>query len=273
SDRSSPPLAGWARRLRSEEIGMSPGGHLVTTVAACAASVVLTRNLPMADTVALAGGIAAGGFLIDVDHAIDYVFVEGQRDLRPSAFLNYYVEGRMRRTVLALHSYELFAVLIAAMLWLNCLPLTGYVLGALMHLTLDLMFNAELTPRSITAFYSFTYRAAHRFEAVALLGRTDLRPPSGFWATFFNGAQPTRSGPFVSRVYRSSRCPESPPKLRPGNACGSEPSTSSANRWPSIAWERSWPLWSRTRCTDSSRWWAEARSAGAPRASRWCSPS
>ena len=150
---------------------MSPGGHLVTTVAACAASVVLTRNLPMADTVALAGGIAAGGFLIDVDHAIDYVFVEGQRDLRPSAFLNYYVEGRMRRTVLALHSYELFAVLIAAMLWLNCLPLTGYVLGALMHLTLDLMFNAELTPRSITAFYSFTYRAAHRFEAVALLGR------------------------------------------------------------------------------------------------------
>ncbi len=137
---------------------MSPGGHLVTTVAACAASVVLTRNLPMADTVALAGGIAAGGFLIDVDHAIDYVFVEGQRDLRPSAFLNYYVEGRMCRTVLALHSYELFAVLIAAM-----------------------------------PFYSFTYRAAHRFEAVALLGRTDLRPPSGFWATFFNGAQPTRA--------------------------------------------------------------------------------
>src|SRR5256885_11217065 len=78
SDRSSPPLAGWARRLRSEEIGMSPGGHLVTTVAACAASVVLTRNLPMADTVALAGGIAAGGFLVGVGHAIDHGFVGGQ---------------------------------------------------------------------------------------------------------------------------------------------------------------------------------------------------
>jgi len=172
---------------------MSPGGHLVTTVAACAASVVLTRDLPLADTVALAGGIATGGFLIDVDHAIDYVFVERQR-----AFLNYYVEGRMRRTVLALHSYELFAVLIAAMLWLNSLPLTGYVLGALMHLTLDLMFNAELTPRSIAAFYSFTYRAAHRFEAVALLGRPELRPPSGFWATFFSGAQPTRATPVTA---------------------------------------------------------------------------
>ena len=171
---------------------MSPGGHLVTTVAACAASVVLTRNLPMADTVALASGIAVGGFLIDVDHAIDYVLVERQRNLRPSVFLNYYVEGRMHRTVLVLHSYELFAVLIAAMLWLNCLPLTGYVLGALMHLTLDLMFNAELTPRSIAAFYCFTYRAAHRFETVALLGSPDLRPPSAFWTTFFAGAQPIR---------------------------------------------------------------------------------
>jgi len=146
----------------------------------------------MADTVALASGIAVGGFLIDVDHAIDYVLVERQRNLRPSVFLNYYVEGRMRRTVLVLHSYELFAVLVAAMLWLNWLPLTGYVLGALMHLTLDLMFNAELTPRSIAAFYCFTYRAAHRFETVALLGSPDLRPPSAFWTTFFAGAQPIR---------------------------------------------------------------------------------
>jgi len=125
---------------------MSPGGHLVTTVAACTASVLLTRDLPLASTLALAGGIATGGFLIDVDHAIDYVLVERQRDLRPGAFLRYYVEGRVRRTVLVLHSYELFSILVAAALWLNCLALTGYVLGSLMHLALDLTFNAELTP-------------------------------------------------------------------------------------------------------------------------------
>jgi len=149
---------------------MSPGGHLVTTVAACAASVVLTRDLPLADTVALAGGIATGGFLIDVDHAIDYVFVERQRDLRPGAFLNYYVEGRMRRTVLALHSYELFAVLIAAMLWLNSLPLTGYVLGALMHLTqhrrlLQLHVSCGAPVRSCRAS-----RSARAEAAVGILG-------------------------------------------------------------------------------------------------------
>ncbi len=163
----------------------------MTTFAACVASVVLTRDLPLTDTATLAGGIAVGGFLIDVDHAIDYVLVERQRDLRPSAFLRYYVEGRMRRTVLALHSYELFGLLVAAALWLGSLPLTGYVLGALMHLTLDLMFNAELTPRSIAAFYCFTYRAAHRFDALALLGPPALRPSRKFWAAFFGGAQTT----------------------------------------------------------------------------------
>src|SRR5712691_11982645 len=127
-----------------EESEMSPGGHLVTTVAACAASVVLTRDLPMADTIALAGGIATGGFLIDVDHAIDYVLVERQRDLRPGAFLRYYLEGRVRRTVLVLHSYELF-VLLGLLAWrLDLLPLTGYLMGALMHLALDLVFNGEV---------------------------------------------------------------------------------------------------------------------------------
>jgi len=180
------------------ESEMSPGGHLVTTVAACAASVVLTRDLPMADTIALAGGIVTGGFLIDVDHAIDYVLVERQRDLRPGAFLRYYVEGRMRRTVLALHSYELFSILVAAALWLNCLPLTGYVLGALMHLALDVTFNAELTPRSIAAFYSFTYRAAHRFDAFALLGRPALEPSTTFWGSFFGGAQTTGGAPVTT---------------------------------------------------------------------------
>ena len=162
---------------------MSPGGHLVTTVAACTASVLLTRDLPLASTIALAGGIATGGFLIDVDHAIDYVLVERQRDLRPGAFLRYYVEGRMRRTVLALHSYELFSILAATALWLNCLALTGYVLGALMHLVLDLTFNAELTPRSIAAFVR---------NGITIKGALeDLQDGN----SFFGGARMTDSAP------------------------------------------------------------------------------
>jgi hypothetical protein len=167
---------------------MSPGGHLVTTVTACAAAAATTESWP------LVAGLAAGGFWIDVDHAIDYVVFERQRDLRPGAFLRYYLEGRVRRTVLALHSYELFAVLIA-LAWGTGNPwLLGYVGGALMHLALDLAFNGEFTPRSIVAFYSFTYRAVHRFDAAYLLGSGPARDVApGFWSAFFGGAQARRA--------------------------------------------------------------------------------
>ena len=164
---------------------MSPGGHLVTTAATCAAAAAATESWP------LVVGLAAGGFWIDVDHAIDYVVVERQRDLRPGAFLRYYLEGRVRHTVLALHSWELFAVLIS-LAWTTANPwLLGYVGGGLMHLALDLAFNGEFTPRSIVAFYSFTYRAIHRFDAAYLLGSGPPRDvAAAFWAAFFGGAQP-----------------------------------------------------------------------------------
>src|SRR5437762_2897691 len=138
-----------ARGLRTPDDGMSPGGHVVTTLAACSATAAATGSWE------LTAAVAVGGVLIDVDHAIDYVLVEGQRDLRPRAFLNYYVECRLRRAVLVLHSYELFALLIALTLATGSVWLGGYVMGALMHLALDIIFNGELTPRSIAAFYSF----------------------------------------------------------------------------------------------------------------------
>ncbi|HSE93036.1 MAG TPA: hypothetical protein VLF19_06995 [Methylomirabilota bacterium] len=171
---------------------MSPGGHLLTTVAACA-SAAATTGAPE-----IAAGIALGGFLIDIDHAVDYVFFEGQRDLRPGAFLRYYMEGRARRTVLLLHSYELLVVL-AWLAWsLDSGLLVGYVFGAVMHLGLDLRYNGEYTPRSIAAFYSFGYRLVHRFDAGTLLAYA--APPvawTGFWGTFFAGIR--RRGPGTLR--------------------------------------------------------------------------
>ncbi len=157
---------------------VSPGGHLLTTAAACATAAALTGSLP------LTAGIALGGFLIDVDHALDYVLVERQVDLRPAAFLRYYMEHRARRAVLVLHSYELFALLIALAWWLDTPLLWGYLLGGLMHLGLDIRFNGE-SPRSIGAFYSFAYRLAHRFDARVLLGDGLPAVPQTFWAAFF----------------------------------------------------------------------------------------
>jgi hypothetical protein len=158
---------------------MSPGGHLVTTAMACAVAAAQQQWGLMA-------GLAAGGFLIDVDHAVDYVLVEGGRDLRPGTFLRHYTEGRVRRTVLALHSWELFALLVA-LAWSNGAPwLVGYVAGGLMHLALDLVFNGRYTPHSIVLFYSFTYRAVYRFDAARLLGESPARPAArGFWHAFF----------------------------------------------------------------------------------------
>ena len=166
---------------------MSPGGHLVTTAAACAATALTTGSAP------LTAAVAAGGFFIDVDHAVDYVLFDGQRDLRPGAFLRHYVEGRAHHTVLALHSYELFAVLGAIASWTHAPLLSAYLVGALMHLALDIVFNGRIMPHSIAAFYSFSYRLAHRFEAVALLGIAEPhRTAAGFWRAFFEGARPLK---------------------------------------------------------------------------------
>lgn len=162
---------------------MSPGGHLVTTLVACTATAYATRSVP------LTAAVAAGGFLIDVDHMVDYVLFEGRRDLRPQAFLRYYIEGRVRRAVLILHSYELFALLGALAWWTEAPLLSAYLLGALMHLALDIVFNGRITPRSIVTFYSFAYRLSRRFDATVLLGITPRRDRRRFWAEFFGGAR------------------------------------------------------------------------------------
>ena len=164
---------------------------MVTTLAACAGLAFLTREHPPGQSLALTADIVAGGFFIDVDHALDYLAFEGQRDLRPDTFLRYHLERRMKRVVLALHSYELFAGLGVLAWWLDVPMLWGYLMGALMHLALDVTFNGELTPRSISAFYSFTYRLAHRFDAVALLGPPGgVAAPERFWPAFFMGVGP-----------------------------------------------------------------------------------
>lgn len=161
---------------------MSPGGHAVTTLVASAATAYLTGSLPVAAAVAL------GGFFIDVDHAVDYVLFNGQRDLRPAVFLRYYLEALPPRVVLALHSWELFLILAVVAWGTGCSLLWGYLGGAAMHLALDIIFNGQLFPNNVLAFYSFIYRAAHGFSGAALHGDRKRRVPMNFWSAFFKGA-------------------------------------------------------------------------------------
>jgi hypothetical protein len=161
---------------------MSPGGHLVTTAVACAATHLLSGSWP------LTAAVAAGGFFIDVDHAADYVLFERRRELTPGAFLRHYVEGRTQRLVLVLHSYELFTLLAVLAWWTQNGLIFGYLGGALMHLGFDLVFNGQHTPRSIFAFYSLAYRAVHRFDSPRLLGQSTFAPAGAFWKAFFRGS-------------------------------------------------------------------------------------
>ena len=59
----------------------------MTTIVAATAAAAATGSLPVA------AGVAAGGFLIDLDHLADYLVFERQWDLRPGAFLHFYLEG------------------------------------------------------------------------------------------------------------------------------------------------------------------------------------
>src|SRR5690349_3016318 len=111
---------------------MMPGGHLATAAALAAAGYWTTGSFE------LAAGCFTGGFLIDFDHYLDYLVFERQwREPSPGRFLSYYFKSRPARVVLPLHSFELMSVLIVVAALTGWMFLTGYVVGAAMHLVFD----------------------------------------------------------------------------------------------------------------------------------------
>lgn len=185
---------------------MSPGGHLATTALACAAAHAAGASP------ALIAGVAMGGFLIDLDHVLDYVAFERRRDLRPAAFLKYYTEQRAQRLVLLLHSYEMLALLTGLAWVTGWSGLWGYVAGMAFHLPLDIIFNGRVLSRNLVPFYSFTVRWRAGFRAEPLLGIIAPRPVGGgFWRSFFSELFPRSPRPTVKvlagRIGEATRSP------------------------------------------------------------------
>jgi len=145
---------------------MRPGGHLATAVALSSTGYGVTGSAE------LAAGCFAGAFMIDADHYLDYLTVEGQwRQPSPVQFLRYYFAHRYHRLVLPLHSIELMSALaILAVAWPH-LVLVGYLTGALLHLLLDVLVNGEQLLLRPVLFYCMTYRARLGFS------RDDLVAP------------------------------------------------------------------------------------------------
>ncbi|MER3425466.1 MAG: hypothetical protein C4293_21750, partial [Nitrospiraceae bacterium] len=137
---------------------MKPQGHLITSVIATGATYAVTGSSE------LAIGVFCGAFWIDLDHYLDYVVFERQFSLNPFRFIRYYLDNQARRLVLVLHSYELMFCLGLLAMMIRSLPLIGYLIGATMHLILDIRYNDTL--RNPFRFYSFSYRQRRGFKTI-----------------------------------------------------------------------------------------------------------
>ncbi len=170
-----------------------PGGHLATAVALGGVAYGITGS------VQAAAGCFAGGFLIDVDHYLDYLIFEKQwRRPWPLSFLRYYFSFSPRRLVLPLHSIELMTIIKIGILIYASPLLIGYWFGAAMHLIFDILINGDHALRRPVLFYFLGYRAWHRFDAAKLLAVTPMAEA---------GDQPVKDF-FSVRPARARRAPD-----------------------------------------------------------------
>jgi hypothetical protein len=143
---------------------MMPGGHLATSLALGAVAYASSGSLEAA------AGCIAGGFLIDVDHYLDYlVFEKRWRRPSPLSFLRYYFSYSPKKLVLPLHSAEFMTILLLVILFHPWPLLVGYWIGALMHLIFDVLVNGDNALKRPLLFYIFAYRAYFRFSAPELM--------------------------------------------------------------------------------------------------------
>ena len=186
-----------------------PGGHLATAIALSGTAYATTGSLEAAT------GCFAGGFLIDVDHYLDYLVFEKQwRRPGPLSFLSYYFTFSLRKAVLPLHSAELMAILFGVLLFHPWPFLVGYWVGAAMHMTFDVLVNGEYALRRAVWFYFFAYRASKRFAVAEMMDRIVVPGEAGKRPIleFFQWRPTAGKEPRISQIPRiqSASSAESP---------------------------------------------------------------
>ena len=137
-------------------------GHVLTSVTAIGIAFGVTRS------VSLSLGVAIGSLLLDSDHFLDYVFIDGQWSLNPIRFLQYYSNYFPPRRVLLLHSYELLVVLLAFAFLTSGKALGGFAVGAFVHLVADILPRSNRSIWARIKLYSFIYRWHHGFNSSRL---------------------------------------------------------------------------------------------------------
>ena len=114
-----------------------------------------------------------GGFLIDVDHAIEYLLVFGRFSL--FGFLHGWEFLWSGKNILIFHAWEYVPIFLILAFLLRrykkiSLSLLVFTIAALAHLVSDCFING-FTPE----FYSISYRAAHNFSAQEILPARNLQ--------------------------------------------------------------------------------------------------
>jgi hypothetical protein len=164
------PITAEGAPKRGSTEDMKPSGHFATAVGAAGITYAATGSAE------LTAGVFTGGFLIDVDHMVDYVLFERQLNPNPFRFLSYYHTGQFSWIVLGLHSYELMACLTLLAAFTGWQWLIGYLLGAVMHLGCDIVVNGQVGLLNPIRFYSFFYRMRFGFSKQGLI--QELPSPS-----------------------------------------------------------------------------------------------
>ncbi|MCA1808264.1 MAG: hypothetical protein ABR497_03860 [Kiritimatiellia bacterium] len=143
---------------------MKPLAHVAVSLAAGAGLGWALKSM----TAALA--CLTAGVLIDLDHIPDY-FWNFRR--RPDAghFFHVFKHDVLDRVIVVLHSWELMLLLLLGVWWTGWRPLgLGLLCGALLHLSLDQLFN-----RHSPLAYSLIYRLRRGFAGRYFYGRREYR--------------------------------------------------------------------------------------------------
>jgi len=140
-------------------------GHIITSAGIGVASYVTYKSRPAAIASFLAG------WLIDLDHIVDYVRAHGWK-LNWSKFNEAAHENYSGKLYLPLHSYELLALFFLFFRGKKRQPYrVGISLSVLAHLLLDQKYNHARRPLT----YFLADRARKGFDAHKILGKHGLR--------------------------------------------------------------------------------------------------
>lgn len=112
------------------------------------------------------------GFLIDIDHVIDYYLHQGI-NLKVRRFLRFYHERQFTYLSVVFHSFELLLLLWGVIAALKLGPFwISFAIGMSQHMLFDLVINAKELKTHY--FYFFSIRALKGFRAKEFLTKAKL---------------------------------------------------------------------------------------------------